>query len=344
VSYGCKLEDLLAILRETGPAKVDAVALQRRRVEHGLLSVGLKIHYLGDGSEFFSLVERLGGASKVLEINIYKHAQASLCLVLPPVGNARAAILLLECIERFTGCALFGNRKIQIQVCSPGRLEAHRSAFLAIGFYLGSDTLRRYALGDLETTVSRDAHYRRAQRLVIYDAGGDFERGFEWWESSRNGKDRLIRPQLPFANGRSDLLTGSGSRLDIENINLLATLLVHAEHQGYWSKLGEQFEEDMQSLLDRHLLAGLVDAPWVRTGAAARAGDIQFFSALQELVAYVFEESVRVKKKSGLLFSRSQEIPARSSAGILHEMQSLLQKYRTEVARQSCLHENGGRT
>ena len=69
--YGCKLEDLLAILHDRAPAKTDAVALQRRRVEHGLLSVGLKIHYLGNGSEFFSLVERLGGASRVLDINVY---------------------------------------------------------------------------------------------------------------------------------------------------------------------------------------------------------------------------------------------------------------------------------
>ena len=48
MSYGCKLEDLLAILHDRTPAKADALALQRRRVEHGLLSVGLKIHYLAD--------------------------------------------------------------------------------------------------------------------------------------------------------------------------------------------------------------------------------------------------------------------------------------------------------
>ena len=342
MSYGCKLEDLLAILHDRAPAKVDAVALDRRRVEHGLLSVGLKIHFLGYGSQFFSLVERLGGASKVLEINMYKHSQASLCLVLPPVGNAQAAILLLECIEHFTGYPLFGNRKIQIQVCSPGRLDARRSALLAIGFYLGSDTLRRYACGDLETTASRGARYQRGQRLVIYDAGGDFDRGFEWWAG--DGERRRILRRLPFEDGRCDLLTGSGSRLDIENINLLATLLIHVEHQGYWSKLGVQFEEDLQSLLDQHLLAGLVNAPWVRTDDAESADDMQFFSALQELVACVFEESVRVKKKSRIFFPRSQEIPARSSGGILHEMQSLLNKYRTEVVRQSRLHDNGGRT
>src|SRR6476646_10385302 len=184
VSFRCSFEDLLALLHGHAPAKVDAVARHRRRVEHGHLSVGLKIHCLGDGSQFSTLVEGLGGAQKILDVNYYKHSHASLCLVLPPVGNARSAILLLECIECFTGSALFANQKIQIQVCSPGRLNARRSALLAIGFYLGSDTLRRYALGDLETTVSRDWHYQRGQRLVIYDAGGDFERGFEWWERS----------------------------------------------------------------------------------------------------------------------------------------------------------------
>jgi hypothetical protein len=342
VPYGCKLEDLLAILHDSAPAKADAVAVQRRCVEYGLLSVGLKIHCLDSGGQFSLLVERLGGTSKVLEINMYKHSQASLCLVLPPVGNARSAILLLECIEHFTKSALFGNRKIQLQVCSPGRIDARRSALLAMGFYLGSDTLRRYAVGDLETTVSRGPRYQREQRLVIYDAKGDFERGFDWWERYRN--HRRIRPKLPFKNGRTDLLIGSGSRLDIENINLLATLLTHAEHQGYWSQLGEQFAEDVESLFDRHLLAGLVNAPWVRTDDAESADDVKFFSALQELVAYVFEESVRIKEKSGIVFSRWHEIPARSSRGILFEMQSLLKKYRTEVVRQSGLHDKGGRT
>ena len=140
---------------------------------NGHLSVRFKIHCLGDGSQFSTLVEGLGGAQKILDINYYKHSNASLCLVLPPVGGARSAILLLECIEHFIGSALFSNPEIQIQVCSPGRLGARRSALLAIGFYLGSDTLRRYTLGDLATSFAED-HYRpRGRRLVLYDAEGD---------------------------------------------------------------------------------------------------------------------------------------------------------------------------
>jgi hypothetical protein len=128
VSYRYSFDDLLALLHGHSPAKVDAVALYRRRVEHGHLSVGLKIHCLGDGSQFSTLVEGLGGAQNILDINYYKHSHASLCLVLPPVGSARSAILLLECIEHFIGSALFSNPEIQIQVCSPARLDARRSA------------------------------------------------------------------------------------------------------------------------------------------------------------------------------------------------------------------------
>src|SRR5262249_23140379 len=161
-----------------------------------------------------TLVDGLGGAQKILEINSYKHSHASLCLVLPPVGSARSAILLLECIEHFTGSSLFSNSKIQIQVCSPGRLDDRRSAVLAIGFYLGSDTLRRYTLGH--------QYYPRGRRLVLYDAEGDFDRSFDWWRKDP-GEHCCVEPHLPFESGRTDLLTGSGSRLDIQNINLLAT-------------------------------------------------------------------------------------------------------------------------
>jgi len=103
-----------------------------------------------------------------------------------------------------------------------------------------------------------------------------------------------------------------------------------------------QFQDEMEALLERHVLNGLVDAPWVWTDDPESDDDYRFFAALQELVAYAFEESVRIKKKGGL-FSGWHEIPVRSSRGILQEVQSLLQKYRNEVVRQSRLLDQGGR-
>jgi hypothetical protein len=340
VSIRYKLEDLLDLLRERAPAKTQAISAHRRAIEQGLLSVGLKLHCLGAGSEFTRLVEKLGGAGAILEINHYKNSHASLCLVLPPVGNARSAVLLLTCIETFIGSSIFGNPEIQIQVCSPGRLSARRSALLAIGFYLGSDTLRRYRLDDFETTFTTNVAYPRGKRLVLYDAEGDFDRDFEWWAGA--GSDRCVEPQLPFYKDRSDLLIGSGSSLDIENINLIATLLVHAEHEGYWRQLGTQFEAEMTALLDRHLLSGLIDAPWVRTEDPHTHDDEQFMSAVQELTAYAFDETLRIRKrKPAFRNSRDQE---GSPDSILLEMQSLLHTYRAEIARQARLLDDPGGT
>ncbi len=340
MTYNYRLDDLVAVLRRQAARKADAFAIHRRHCEHGLLSVGLKIHCLGNAERFASLVEALGGSFKVLDLNSFKQARASICLVLPPVGSARSAIGLLECIEQFIGVDLFKSKNIQIQVCSPGRLDARRSALLAIGFYLGSDTLRRYDLGDLETSFSEHFHYPRGRRLVLYDADGDFDRDFEWWKGS--GAIRLIDRQLPFTNGRSDILAGTASQLDIENINLLATLLVHSQYQGYWADLGSRLENAMEVLLRRHLLAGLTEAPWVRTADPDTSSDQRFFSVLQELTAYALDEATRLRTRTpGRVFRVLREMDGAGPKGILQEVQLLLAKCRTELVDRSRLLAEG---
>lgn len=331
MAYAASMDRFLDTLRERAREKVDVLAREKRHVRHGLLSVGLKLHCLAEAERFDALIEALGGASNVLERNVYKCASARFCLVLPPVGSAESAILLLECIEQYTSCRMFDNPSIQLQVCSPGRLAPRNAALHAIGFYLGSDTLREYALDDFATTVSEDYYYR-GKRIVIYDAGpfGDFDGAFPWWARTPEGLS--IRPTLPFLSGRTDVLVGSGSRLDIHNINLLATLLVHAqssEGDGYWSDLGAAFIADMTALLDRHLLGGVVDAPWIcsRDQEARRESmgrDPVFYSALQELTAYALDEA-------GRLANRRSAIPG----GILNEMQALLAHYRGLVTSTS---------
>jgi hypothetical protein len=332
VAYTYRLQDLLALLQSKAPGPAVTLASNFRRVEQGLLSVGLKIHCLDDGEKFDNLIEALGGASKILDVNHFKDVRASLCLVLPPVGSATSATQLIECIEQFIGWPVFGNRQIQIQVCSPGRLSARASALLGIAFYLGSDTLRRYTQADLRTTFECSFAHPRGIRLVLYDAEGDFDRDFAWWNHCG-----VCEPELPFTNGRTDLLIGSGSRLDIENINLVATLLVHAEYDGYWRVLGQEFGAEMEALLDRHILAGLLAAPWVRQAWAQIGDDDRFFVALEELVAYAYGEATRVKEHGLHLFGRWRDVPPHSPSGILGEVQRLLFKYRKLIERQSKL-------
>ena len=329
MAYAASLEHLLHILHARAPAKVDALTLEKRRVRHGLLSVGLKLHCLGDEHLFAPLIAALGGETRVLDQNVYKSSRAKFCLVLPPVGSGRAAILLLESIERYTRCPMFNNPNIQLQVCSPGRLSRRNAALHAIGFYLGSDTLRLYSLEDFATTVSAES-YHLGKRIIIYDANhySDFDGAFAWW--ARQDDKLTIHRSLPF-HTRTDILVGPGSRADIHNINLLATLLLHAQasdKDGYWSSLGEQFAREFASLLDRHLLAGLVEAPWIGIPGSNRATDDLFLSALQELTAYATAEANRLKqaKESVLTHVASmQENDARG--GILQEVQELLATY-----------------
>ena len=62
------------------------------------------------------------------------------------------------------------------------------------------------------------------------------------------------------------------------------------------------------------------------------ADDTQFFSALQELMAYAFEEYARLEKVRRNQWWR-QGTSDRS--GILEEMQALLQHYRAELLAES---------
>ena len=48
------MEDLLSVLHPHCPVKVDALSKNRRRVEHGLTTVGLKIHCLGDNHDLLT--------------------------------------------------------------------------------------------------------------------------------------------------------------------------------------------------------------------------------------------------------------------------------------------------
>ena len=84
-----------------------------------------------------------------------------------------------------------------------------------------------------------------------------------------------------------------------------------------------QFQEEMGTLLERHILNGLVDVPWVRTDDPESDNDDEFSTALQELVGYAFEETVGlIKKKKSHFFQGWREIRAKSSRKI-HKQRSL---------------------
>ncbi len=335
MSYRYTLKRLLSVLYPHAPEFVTQLRRQRRITEYGLLSVGLKLHCLDGGAQFDEVISLLGGRQQILEVNHYRRDVAdSICFVLPPIGNAEAAILLLEALEVAGYSKIFNNPNIQIQVCSPGRLSSDNSALLTMGFCLGSDILRGFFPVDLETTFSDHQFSPRGRRIALYDAHGQFDRQFVWWGRGASGEWEP-KELLPFTNGRTDILTATSKR-DIRNVNLIATLLAHAEHGGFWQKLGNRFILDMWDMLDRHMLLHLVDAPWIRTLSHKSADDFQFDDALTSLMAYAFEDAERAKKSSETtLLAYLRRKPEQQVSSILHEMQALLSSYRTEIEDES---------
>ena len=89
---------------------------------------------------------------------------------------------------------------------------------------------------------------------------------------------------------------------------------------------------DVEALLRRHLLQGMLEVCWVHPATGEMADDTQFFSALQELMAYAFDECARLEKeKRNQWWWRDTSDPP----GILAEMQALLQHYRAELLAES---------
>ena len=74
------MENLLSVLHPSCPAQAGALRKTRRHVEHGLTTVGLKIHSLGDNWELLNLIKTLGGRSEVIGSRVYAHARASVRL------------------------------------------------------------------------------------------------------------------------------------------------------------------------------------------------------------------------------------------------------------------------
>lgn len=297
-----------------------------RRIHNGRLSIGIKIHTAQDAPKGLSLPK---GMFRVPE------GRTKEAFVLPAVGSIEHVVEMFESLEERTGISYLKTGRhaksddFQIQVCSPGQLNARRSALLGVSFYLGTDNLRRFAREDFVTT---SLEYT-GNRLIVYGAG-QLDRFFSWWGVDRQG-NLSVQDFFPRRlEGRTDVLMCQTLR-DIDNINFVATLLVHAQYGGYWASLGEEFSHEMSQLLIRHGLAGILDAPWVKTEYASQVGasvdDERFFDALSEVMDYAFEDLDRGDR------AKVRKDASRQYSGILYEVSDLLDYYRTEHALQASL-------
>ncbi len=301
--------------------KSDDWTSEIRRVTDGRLPVGLKLH----GASGEAILRHFSDSAFRLE-------SAGKTTIMPPVGNAAVLKDVFLLIEKRCGVIALDS-DVQIQVCSAGELDQRNAALLGICFYLGSDRIRRYRREDFTTT-----HVSTCGRLVVYGAGG-LDRGFDWWDKDDEG--RLVIRKLPGKIiNRTDVLTCKSVR-DIENVNLVATLLMHAQCAGYWEALGKSFIKEVEGLLEQHGLSGLLAVSWVYGGSAHTpafrdAGnsdeDVKgtlFFDVFSDLMEYAFAEVARIQKAK-LLGKRDAD-----REGILSQMREILLRYGAELHKRA---------
>jgi hypothetical protein len=188
--------------------------------------------------------------------------------------------------------------------------------------------------------VSSNRYYR-GRRLVIYDAGykSEFTAEFDWWQKVNGSLE--VQGKLPLKPERTDIIVGVSSPLDIHNVNLAASLLVHHQFRdfcGYWAELGARFENSLVKILQEHQLLGLIKPSWVvPVGEEMIPDNTSFLAALQELVSCAVNDSGRIitqqRKWKLLSFLQCTDENTKSAPGILQQTKEVFDTFRAEVTK-----------
>ena len=197
MAYTYRLQDLLALLQTKAPATADALAANHRRVDHGLLSVGLKIHCLDDGQQFDKLIEGLGGAlegSGGQPLQRCSRIACALCcrrLGAPPPPFTSSNASSNSSARQFLA---IGKSSFSY-VLRDGSVRGHppclESAFISARI-LCVATPRPTS----EQRLRRIFKHPRGIRLVLYDAEGDFDRDFAWWNQPGRPRAQSSRSKM----------------------------------------------------------------------------------------------------------------------------------------------------
>ncbi len=302
---------------------------QLRLLISGLMPVGLKIHCLNvESAEKLSFL-KLGAFTAHVPVDGGNSA-GCVCYNLPPFGSVATLAWVLEAVEKRADVRILDNpHNYQLQVCSPGELNGPHAAMLGVCFILGSDRLRRLTPEHFNTSG------RTGNRPVIYGAGV-LNRAYTWWQRGADGFLRVDDVLPEEVQNRTDVLSCLTVK-DIENVNLVATLLAHRQFGGYWRDLGNAFATDLEQLFENHLLSGVLEVQWIKTTShwlAEPEGPAEAFAlALTDLVNYAFDDAARIRR------ALEADDKAETKRGILVEVDALLTTYRRRLLKQAALTE-----
>lgn len=228
--------------------------IEARRKSAYLETIGGKVHTVVPmDPRYFDLIRSVLGISNSPFRLAHGHHDKT--LVLPPTSSPLEMSLLLNGLVLFgviplraADVRIDGGRDDTLpdaQIGLPsGRLNAENCAFLGSCVLLATDDgVAKYAP---ESFLTNDSG--TGARTMIHDGGA-------------------ANLPLPFIygmkNGRVDML-GRRSVLDIENLQLLGTVLSHSQFgHGPFGKFADEFKAEYHKILLKHGLAHVLEGSWV---------------------------------------------------------------------------------
>lgn len=216
--------------------------LKERVARPGFPVMGAKLHV--DKAVSTELVNQL-----IKELGLgtspFSTIHAGMTVLLTP-GQPIEIKLLLKYLK---SKGLFTDRDFDMQVCIGGRLQAKRHeasiGLLNATMLLATRATPSYAVDAWSTKL----HNNETNAYIMAYGAGQRKRGMPYDLSTPGDRTDML--------GRRDLN-------DLDLYQIVATLIMHYEHGGYFADIGEQFVLKIVAILQRYeLYDTLFDAPWV---------------------------------------------------------------------------------
>ena len=206
----------------------------------GLLPVGGKIHVLHkiDAMRLEFVKQRLG-----LDSTGFRLLHADTSLLLPPMPSA-AELKLVVTVLNAEG--VIDTEHPELQVCIPGRLPPDLCAILGASILLATEIGVKYDPNSFSTNAEVTG-----LRIMAYDAGGP-------------------REAFPFSTpigGRTDML-GRRALSDIDNYQLLGTVLIRSKDFGPYGDLAKSYIAEFKQILAKYGLSEVLKTSWVAKNEA----------------------------------------------------------------------------
>ena len=219
-----------------------------RHPTRGLVPVGIKLHMPDTplGAELKKVYRSFPAVySTPFGTNISRNT-----VNLPAVPNTEIVSLYDNYFTSRGHESIFANDNISLQVCLPFVASKEHAKILTLALLFGSDNAKVWDHDMFATTHDNQT----SRRMLVYGAG-IMDENFPFLGMTLDTDEPIVLDALPSdadRRRRTDVL-GLKTLRDVEVAQFIGTLLAHIRYNGAYAKLGQNFVQDFENLINHFL-------------------------------------------------------------------------------------------